>query len=126
MEVAIYNDFESRKWKSKRKRGAKCSLETEQNPERPSQRVDEAPAVHPEQKAAESEAVLVKVLRVCPNPRLVECLYQDENGDEKRALVKVLRNGNFTVGMQFKAVRPERETKVWGYAGRLPRFKGRW
>jgi hypothetical protein len=59
----------------------------------------------------------MKVARICANPRLVLCVYQDESGDEKRALVKVLRNGNFTVGMQFVAVRPEREMEVWGYAG---------
>jgi hypothetical protein len=67
----------------------------------------------------------VKVLRLCANPRLVLCTYQDE-GLERRVLVRVGRNANFMPGMELKAIRPARETEPWGYAGRLPRLRGRW
>jgi hypothetical protein len=73
----------------------------------------------------EHEEVKMKVLRICANPRLVLCVYQD-GGFERRALVRVGRNANFMPGMELKAIRPARETEVWGYAGRLPRLRGRW
>jgi hypothetical protein len=73
----------------------------------------------------EHEEVQVKVLRVCANPRLVLCGYQHD-GLERRVLVRVGKNGNFVPGMTLEATRPSRETELWGYAGRLPRFKGRW
>jgi hypothetical protein len=73
----------------------------------------------------EHEEVLVKVLRICANPRLVLCAYQDES-NERRVLVRVGKNASFVPGMELKALRPERETEVWGYDGRLPRSKGRW
>jgi hypothetical protein len=74
---------------------------------------------------AKGEGVKVKVLRVCANPRLVLCGYQD-GGLERRVLVRVGRNSNFTPGMKLEALRSSKETEVWGYTGRLPRFKGRW
>jgi hypothetical protein len=113
-----------RKWKAKKKRGA-GALGAEQSLWRPSQRVEEAPAVHPEQELVEAGEVAVKVLRFCANPRLVLCAYQDMRGGH-RMLVRVGRNGNFVPGMELKTLRPTRETEVWGYAGALPRFKGRW
>jgi hypothetical protein len=73
----------------------------------------------------EHEEVKVKVLRLCANPRLVLCAYQDE-GLERRVLVRVGRNANFMPGMELKAMRPARETEVWGYQGKLPRLRGRW
>ena len=73
----------------------------------------------------EHQEVKMKVLRVCANPRLVLCGYQDE-GLERRVLVRVGRNRNFMCGMELKALRPKRESEVWGYAGRLPRLRGRW
>jgi hypothetical protein len=69
--------------------------------------------------------VMVKVLRCCANPRLVLCAYQDD-GLERRVLVRVGRNRNFVRGMELKAIRPPRESEVWGYPGRLPRLRGRW
>ena len=73
----------------------------------------------------ESAEVKVKILRICANPRLVLCAYSD--GDlERRVLVRVGRNKNFVQGMELKAIRPARETEPWGYAGRLPRLRGRW
>jgi hypothetical protein len=125
MEVAIYSDIE-RKRKAKKKRGAKCSLETEQNPERPSQIGEEVLAVHPEQEPAKRDEVTMKVTRIVPNPRLIQCVYRDESEVERKALVKVGRNQKFVVGMELKALRPSKESEVWGYAGALPRFKGRW
>ena len=73
----------------------------------------------------EHEEVKMKVLRLCANPRLVLCAYQD-NGLECRVLVRVGRNANFMPGMELKAMRPARETEVWGYQGKLPRLRGRW
>jgi hypothetical protein len=73
----------------------------------------------------EHEEVQVKVLRICANPRLVLCGHQAD-GFERRVLVRVGKNANFSPGMELKALRPERETEPWGYAGRLPRFRGRW
>jgi hypothetical protein len=73
----------------------------------------------------EHEEVKVKVLRLCANPRLVLCGYQDE-GLERRVLVRVGRNANFMPGMELKAIRPAWETEPWGYQGRLPRLRGRW
>ena len=97
----------------------------ERNVERPSQPVGEPAAAHVEEGPLEREAVKVKVLRLCANPRLVLCGYQDE-GLERRVLVRVGRNRNFMCGMELKALRPKRESEVWGYAGRLPRLRGRW
>ena len=73
----------------------------------------------------ESAEVKVKILRICANPRLVLCAYSD-GGFERRVLVRVGRNRNFTPRMELKAVRPARETEPWLYQGRLPRFRGRW
>ena len=97
----------------------------ERNLERPSQPVEEPAAAHVEQEPLEREAVKVKILRICANPRLVLCTYND-GGLERRVLVRVGRNGNFTRGMELKAIRPPRESEVWGYPGRLPRLRGRW
>ena len=73
----------------------------------------------------EHEEVKVKVLRLCANPRLVLCGYQD-NGLERRVLVRVGRNANFMPGMELKAIRPARETEPWAFEGKLPRLRGRW
>jgi hypothetical protein len=123
MEVEVYRDFEPRKWKPKKKREA-GALGAEQSKEA-SQRVEDAPAVHPEQKPAKRDDVMVKILRICANPRLVLCAYQDD-GLERRVLVRVGRNKNFTSGMQIEAVRPVRESEPWEYRGKMPRFRGRW
>ena len=73
----------------------------------------------------ESAEVKVKILRICANPRLVLCAYSD-GGFERRVLVRVGRNRNFVCGMELKALQPSNESEPWGYAGRLPRFRGRW
>ena len=73
----------------------------------------------------ERAEVNVKILRICANPRLVLCGYQDE-GFERRVLVRVGRNMNFMPGMELKAIRPARDTEPWEYQGKLPRLRGRW
>jgi hypothetical protein len=97
----------------------------ERNLERPSQPLEETAAAHVEEEPLEREAVKVKILRICANPRLVLCAYSD-GGLERRVLVRVFRNRNLTCGMELKALRPKRESEVWGYAGRLPRLRGCW
>jgi hypothetical protein len=73
----------------------------------------------------ERAEVNVKILRICANPRLVLCGYQDE-GFERRVLVRVGRNMNFMPGMELKAIRAPKETEPWVFQGRLPRLRGRW
>ena len=97
----------------------------QRNLERPSQPVEDPAAAHVEEEPLEREAVKVKILRICANPRLVLCGYQDE-GLERRVFVRVGRNKNFVHGMELKAIRAARETEPWLYQGRLPRFRGRW
>jgi hypothetical protein len=97
----------------------------ERSTERPIQTVEERSSANGEQEPIEREAVKVKVLRVCPNPRLVLCAFSD-GGLERRVLVRVGRNRNFTCGMELKAIRPARETEPWVFEGKLPRLRGRW
>jgi hypothetical protein len=97
----------------------------ERNLERPSQPVEEPAPAHVEQESLEREAVKVKVLRICANPRLVLCAYID-GSLERRVLVRVGRNRNFTCGMELKALRPAKESEPWAFEGKLPRLRGRW
>jgi hypothetical protein len=78
-----------------------------------------------EQQAPGSDKVMVRVVRVCANPRVVLCEY-NEGGVERRVLVRVGRNANFIRGMEFEAQRGRKPGELWGYEGRLPRFRGRW
>jgi hypothetical protein len=71
------------------------------------------------------EEVKMKVLRLCANPRLVLCAYQDD-GLQRRVLVRVGRNRNFVGGMELQAIRPAKETEPWVFRGKLPRLRGRW
>jgi len=84
----------------------------------------EEPVLEREEPVERAE-VKVKILRICANPRLVLCAYQDD-GLERRVLVRVDKNRNFTCGMELKAIRPARESEPWGYQGKLPRLRGRW
>jgi hypothetical protein len=84
----------------------------------------EEPVLEREEPVERGE-VKVKILRICANPRLVLCAYQDD-GLERRVLVRVGKNRNFTRGMELKAIRPARESEPWGYQGKLPRPRGRW
>ena len=75
---------------------------------------------------AKGDKVTMKVTRIVPNPRLIQCVYWDESGVERKAFVKVGRNQNFVVGMTLEAIRPARESEPWVYQGRSSRFRGRW
>jgi hypothetical protein len=69
--------------------------------------------VEQEPTLAKPDVLAIKVLRIHPNPRLVLCAYSD-GGLERRALVRVGRNGNFARGMEFEAkARP----KAWRAIG---------
>jgi len=80
------------------------------------------------QASGDAEKVEVKILRICPNPRLVECSYVKE-GVEFRCLVRVGRNGNFVRGMKLSVQEPNdprAQSEPWQYAGPLPRRRGCW
>jgi hypothetical protein len=134
MEVAIYSDFE------RRKRGKRGKM-PEVGREKPLQenerlcrekmvgeqeaQIDGNTSPIGENIVSVAERVLVKVLRVCANPRLVLCTYS-EGGTERRVLVRVRSNVFFRRAMELEAVRAANETEPWSYEGRLPRFAGRW
>lgn len=82
-------------------------------------------AIGGESSGVAGRLVMVRVVRICANPRMVLCVYQ-EGGLGRRVLVRVGRNTNFRRGMELEAVRGLSETEPWSYAGRLPRFAGRW
>jgi hypothetical protein len=84
----------------------------------------EEPVLEREEPVERAE-VKVKILRICANPRLVLCAYQD-GGLERRVLVRVGRNRNFVRGMELKALRQAKETEPWVFEGKLPRLRGRW
>ena len=79
------------------------------------------------QASEDAEKVEMKVLRTCPNPRLVMCTYFEER-EERRALIRVHRNKNFRPGMKLLVKRPANGTEAepWAYDGLLPRRSGRW
>jgi hypothetical protein len=125
MEVAIYNDLERRK---KGKRAKMAALETGKKPVTEQEKAAVCRTdlrAGDEERTETQQLVKVRVERRCANPRLILCVYND-GGLERRVLVRVGRNSNFTPGMKLEALRPSKETEVWGYPGRLPRFKGRW
>jgi hypothetical protein len=127
MEVAIYSDFE-------RKKGTRRKHEAEQTQQGPpvtenvSENADEKrDAREVSQGEREPEVLKVTVVRCCPNPGLLMCIYRDERGGEERILVRVKSNAFFRRGMELEARRPERESEPWIIANpRLPRFPGRW
>ena len=82
-------------------------------------------AVLEREEPVERAEVKVKILRICANPRLVLCAYEDD-GLERRVLVRVGRNENFVPRMELQAVRGATETEPWVFEGKLPRRKGRW
>lgn len=79
------------------------------------------------QASKDAEKVEVKILRLCPNPRLVMCTYFEE-GVERRALIRVHRNKNFKPGMKLLVNRPANgmEAEPWAYDGAIPRRPGHW
>ena len=80
------------------------------------------------QASEDAEKVEMKVLRTCPNPRLVECSYFEE-GVECRCIVRVGRNANFVRGMKLSVQEPNdpsAQSEPWPYTGPLPRRRGQW
>jgi hypothetical protein len=80
------------------------------------------------QASEDAEKVEIKILRICLNPRLVECSYVKE-GVEFRCLVRVGRNGNFVRGMKLSVQEPNdpsAQSQPWPYTGPLPRRRGCW
>jgi hypothetical protein len=70
----------------------------------------------------------LEVIRVGPNPRILTCRYQ-ELASERVCKVGVKTTANFVRGMKFRMAEPVTELEyagVWRYAGKLPRFRGRW
>ena len=80
------------------------------------------------QASEDAEKVEVRILRRCPNPRLVECSYVEE-GVERQCIVRVGRNGHFVRGMKLRVHEPSdpgARSQPWSYAGPLPRRRGCW
>jgi hypothetical protein len=80
------------------------------------------------QASEDAEKVEMKIHRICPNPRLVECTYVEE-GEERRCIVRVGRNGHFVRGMKLRLLEPSdpsAQSEPWPYTGPLPRRRGCW
>jgi hypothetical protein len=77
-----------------------------------------------EPKLAKRDEVTMKVARIVPNPRLIQCIYRDESGVERKALVKVGRSQHFVVGMTLKAIRSVRDSEVKGILWATAAFQG--
>jgi hypothetical protein len=77
-------------------------------------------------KAAKPPArpeVEVEIVRVGPNPRILQCKYK-LLADEIKIYLWVKTNKNFVRGMKLKLA--EQEGMDWKWEGKLPRFRGRW
>jgi hypothetical protein len=129
MEVEIASDYELR---NKKKRRAVKAVE-QKLPEPSIEKVpagkpgeEQAEQVKDYQQAAVAEPVMVRVVRVCPNPRLVDCIYSEGGGTERRVLVRVKSNAFFRRGMEIEVQRSARENEPWSYTGRLPRHARGW
>jgi hypothetical protein len=70
------------------------------------------------------DPVLMRVRRLFPNPRLIECVEVNRPGQIQHVLVR--NNSNFTIGMTFKAIPDPANPAYWILAGPLPRYRGRW
>jgi hypothetical protein len=122
-------DWEKRKMrKTERARNAAVRREDPQNQKAEvpdTKAADQTAGVA--QASEDAEKVEVRILRRCPNPHLVMCTYVEE-GMERRALIRVGRNANFTPGMKLVVKRPAKgaEAEPWPYDGLLPRRPGHW
>ncbi len=81
-----------------------------------------ATPVEPRPPAGPVETVKLRILRLCPNPRLMMAVRPQE--PEKAMLVRVRDNSNFIAGMMVPAAWDARAGN-WQFTGRLPRQKGR-
>jgi hypothetical protein len=69
--------------------------------------------------------IQVRVIKVCPNPRLAECLVLEGEQEGERILVDVRRSAVFMSGMTIEATRPRGDSRhAWEYRGPLPRWRG--
>jgi hypothetical protein len=73
----------------------------------------------PEERAE----VELEIMRVGPNPRILQCKYK-LLADEIKIHLWVKTNRNFVRGMKLKMA--EQEGGDWKWEGILPRFRGRW
>jgi hypothetical protein len=67
--------------------------------------------------------VELEIIRVGPNPRLLQCRYK-LLAEERKVYVWVKTNKNFVHGMRLRM--KEEEGSDWHWEGALPRFRGRW
>jgi hypothetical protein len=80
----------------------------------------EASELEPSVGRAEVE---LEIMRVGPNPRILQCKYK-LLADEIKIHLWVKTNRNFVRGMKLKMA--EQEGGDWKWEGILPRFRGRW
>jgi len=73
-------------------------------------------------------ALVVRVTKTAPNPRVAICEVVSGAGKEGvRVVVDVRKNHLFIPGMRFEAVRAPGSSRFeWEYRGKLPRLRGRW
>jgi hypothetical protein len=81
------------------------------------------PEEAPEPKPPPRAEVELEIMRVGPNPRILQCKYK-LLADEIRIHLWVKTNRNFVRGMKLKMA--EQEGVDWKWEGILPRFRGRW
>lgn len=70
------------------------------------------------------DPVEMKVRRLFPNPRLIECV--ELHRPKQLCHVVVRDSSNFTIGMIFKAIPDPGNPAYWIVDGPLPRYRGRW
>jgi hypothetical protein len=74
-------------------------------------------------ESEERPEVELEIMRVGPNPRLLQCRYR-VLADEIKIYLWVKTNRNFVRGMKLRVA--EQEGTDWRWEGKLPRFRGRW
>jgi hypothetical protein len=93
------------------------------------QRPEEAKVETPEEMRGALEQdrprreVELEIMRVGPNPRILQCKYK-LLADEIKIYLWVRTNRNFVRGMKLRVA--EQEGMDWRWEGKLPRFRGRW
>jgi hypothetical protein len=75
-----------------------------------------------------SGVMVVRVVKVCPNPRLAVCEVLSGAGKEGATLVvDVRKNHLFVPRMEMEIERAPGSSRFeWEYRGKLPRLRGRW
>jgi hypothetical protein len=72
---------------------------------------------------AKRPEVELEIVRVGPNPRILQCKYK-VLAEERKVYLWVKTNRNFVRGMKLKVA--EQDGVDWKWEGALPRFRGRW